>query len=42
MERVKGEIKRVLAERFSITHSTLEFELDGHAACEQANLIAEH
>jgi cobalt-zinc-cadmium efflux system protein len=42
MERVKDEIKRVLAERFSITHSTLEFELDGHAACEQANLIAEH
>jgi cobalt-zinc-cadmium efflux system protein len=42
MERVKDEIKRVLAERFSITHSTLEFELDGHAACGQANLIAEH
>jgi cobalt-zinc-cadmium efflux system protein len=42
MEEVKEAIKRLLAERFSITHSTLEFELDGHAACEQANLIAEH
>ncbi|MCA9269179.1 MAG: cation transporter, partial [Planctomycetales bacterium] len=45
MEEIKLSVKTVLADKFGIGHSTLEFELDGHSACTDAgpsDLIPHH
>ena len=43
MERIKDALKQALTQQFGIEHSTLEFELDGHAACGQpGQVLADH
>jgi cobalt-zinc-cadmium efflux system protein len=43
MEQIKDALKQALSVRFGIEHSTLEFELDGHAACGQpGQVLADH
>lgn len=41
-EAIKAEVKRVLAERFRIGHSTLEIEHGGDTVCEQTGILAGH
>jgi cobalt-zinc-cadmium efflux system protein len=43
MEPIKTAIKQLLVEQFHIHHSTLEFELDGHADCSHPDsVLADH
>jgi cobalt-zinc-cadmium efflux system protein len=43
MESIKQSIKQRLREQFHIEHTTLEFELDGRAACSHPrNMLADH
>ena len=41
-EAIKAEVKRVLAERFRIGHSTLEIEHGVNTVCEQTGILAGH
>lgn len=43
MERIKEALKQELSTKFGIGHSTLEFEIDGHAACSHPDsVLADH
>lgn len=42
MESIKNEMKRILNDSFEISHSTLEFEIQGHASAHDTALIPKH